>query len=265
MKLIVEPVNGLMNRFRTICSSHILSEYTNRELLVNWKPEYYCNILLSDIVEDGFFKIGYDIDRDKCYYHSGPERLSEQPFIDSMIETKEEILYLLAGGNFKPNQMSVSEFNNKKSLFYNSIPFNSRIKDETNNFILKNGSYEGIHLRFTDRSQWAPSLEYIEDIINNGESKFYICSDNMDVLNWMKLKFGDKILTYDVTNVYRNTKEGNIQSMIEWLILSNSTKIYYSLGSSFSYEACLVKKLSNSIEMNPNNIHLDDLKINLEF
>jgi hypothetical protein len=88
MKLIVEPVNGLMNRFRTICSSYILSEYTNRELLVNWKPEYYCNVLLSDIVEDGFFKIGYDVDRNHCYYHSGPERLSEQPFVDSMIETK---------------------------------------------------------------------------------------------------------------------------------------------------------------------------------
>ena len=265
MKLIVEPVSGLMNRFRTICSSHILSEYTNRELLVNWKPENCCNILLSDIVDDGFFKIGYDVNRNNCYYHSGYEKLSEQPFINYMIETKEEILYLLSGGNFKPNEMSIIDYNNKKSLFYNSIPFNSRIKDEANNFILKNVSYEGIHLRFTDRSQWAPSLEYIESIIKSGESKFYICSDNMDVLNWIKLKFGDKILTYNITNLNRNTKEGNIQSMIEWLILSNSTKIYYSLGSSFSYEACIVNKLSNSIEMNPNNLHLDDLKINLEF
>jgi hypothetical protein len=265
MKLIVQPVSGLMNRFRTICSSAILAEYTNRELLVNWKPENCCNILLSDIVEDGFFKLGYDVNRYECYYHSGYEKLSEQPFIDSMIETKEEILYLLSGGNFKPNEMSLSEYNNKKSLFYNNIPFNSRIKNEANNFILKNGSYEGIHLRFTDRSQWAPSLDYIENIINSNDSKFYICSDNRDILNSIKLKFGDKILTYDVTNVDRNTKEGNIQSMIEWLILSNSSKIYYALGSSYSYEACIYNKLSNSIEMNPNNVQLDDLKIKLEF
>jgi hypothetical protein len=265
MKLIVEPVSGLMNRFRTICSSSILSEYTNRELLVNWKSDYFCNILLSDIVEDGFFKVGYDVNRNHCYYHSGYEKLSEQPFINHMIETKEEILYLVSGGNFKPNEMSISDYNNKKSLFYNRIPFNSRIKDEANNFISKNKKYEGIHLRFTDRSQWAPSLYYVEDIISSTDSKVYICSDNRDILNSIKLKFGDKILTYDVTSVDRNTKEGNIQSMIEWLILSNSSKIYYSLGSSFSYEACLVNKLSNSIEMNPNNIQLDDLKIKLEF
>jgi len=265
MKLIIEPVNGLMNRFRAICSSHILSEYTNRELLVNWKPEYYCNVLLSDLVEDGFFKIGYDVNRNECYYHSGPERLSEQPFVDSMIESTNEILYLLAGGNFKPNEMSLSEYNNSKSLFYKSIPFNSRIKNEYNNFISKNETYEGIHLRFTDRKQMAPNLEYVENIINSSSSKFYICSDNIDALNLIKSKFGDKIITYNVTNLDRNSKDGNIQSMIEWLILSNSTKIYYSLGSSFSYEACIINKLSNSIEMNPNNINLNDLKINLEF
>jgi hypothetical protein len=171
----------------------------------------------------------------------------------------------LAGGNFKPNSMSIKEYNNKKSLFYNNIPFNSRIKNESNDFISKNKPYEGLHLRLTDRTQWAPNIEYVEKIISNNDSKLYICSDNTDVLNFLKTKFGDKIITYNITNLNRSTKEGNIQSMVEWLILSNSSKIYYSLGSSFSYEACLVNKLTNSVEMNPNNIHLDDLKIKLEF
>jgi hypothetical protein len=264
-KLIVEPVNGLMNRFRCIASAKILAEYTNRELLINWKPEYICNVSLTDIVEDGFFNKGYDVNRNECYYHSGPEKLSEQPFVNDMINTEKETLYLLAGGNFIPTGMSTSEFNNKKRNFYKSIPFVDRIKNESNDFISKYKNYISIHLRYTDRKQWSPNIEYIEDIINNNEGNIFICSDDRGVINYLKSKFGQRILSYNITNLNRGSVDGSQQSMIEWLILANSEKIYYSLCSSYSYEACIYNKLSNSIEMNPNNIQLDDLKIKLEF
>lgn len=264
-KLIVQPVNGLMNRFRCLASSKILAEYTDRKLMVNWKPEFVCNVGLNDIVEDGFFETGYDVNRNDCYYHSGAEKLSEQPFIDDMINTTNDVLYLLAGGNFIPTGMSINVFNSKKSDFYRSIPFSDRIKSESGNFISNNDNYIGLHLRFTDRTKWAPDINYIESVISESEGKFYICSDDRYIIDKLRLKFGDKILSYDITNLNRGTSECNIQSMIEWLILANSKKIYYSLGSSYSYEACIYNKLSNSVEMNPNNMDLNDLKIKLEF
>lgn len=264
-KLIVQPVNGLMNRFRCIASAKILAEYTNRDFLVNWKPEWVCNVNLQDLIEDGFLKVGYDVNRNECYYHSGPERLSEQPFVNEMINTESETIYLLAGGNFIPTGMSVKEFNNKKSEFYKSIPFIPKIKEESYNFISKNQSYVSIHLRYTDRKQWSPNIEYVENIINSNSGKIFICSDDRDVINFLKRKFDDKIISYDVKSLNRSSIDGNQQSMIEWLILSNSKKIYYSLCSSYSYEACVYNKLSNSIEMNPSNLNLDDLKIKLEF
>lgn len=263
-KLIVQPVNGLMNRFRCIASSKILADYTDREFLVNWKKEWICNISLSDIVEDGFFEMGYDVERNDCYYHSGPEKFSEQPFVDDMIKSK-DLIYLLAGGNFIPTGMSISEFNNKKSDFYRSIPFISKIKNESNEFISKYKDYIGVHLRYTDRKQWSPDTKYVESLIELNDENIFICSDDRNVIEYFKSKYGDRILSYNITSLDRMSIDGNQQSLIEWLILSNSKKIYYSLGSSFSYEACLVNKLSNSIEMNPNNIQLDDLKIKLEF
>lgn len=263
-KLILEPVNGLMNRFRSIASSIILSEFTNREFLLNWKPEYVCNVNISDLVEDGFFNIGYDVDRYNCYYHSGPEKGSEQPYIDEMISTDNEIIYLIAGGNFIPTGMSVSEFNNKKSDFYKSIPFVDRIKSESNEFISKNSDYVGIHLRYTDRMEYSPDIEYVENIIFGNDANIFICSDDRSVLNKLKSKFGDRILTYDTTNLSRLSVDGSQQSIIEWLILANSKKIYYSAGSSYSYEACFFNKLDNSIELNSRK-KVDDFKIDLKF
>ena len=264
-KLILEPVNGLMNRFRSIASAKILSEFTNRDFMLNWKPEYVCNIGISDLVEDGFFNIGYDLNRHDCYYHSGPEKGSEQPFVQDMISTEQETIYLLAGGNFIPTGMSISDFNNKKSDFYKSIPFVDRIKNESNEFISKNSDYIGIHLRYTDRIEYSPNIEYVENIISSNDTNIFICSDDRSILNDLKSKFGDKILTYNITNLNRSSADGSQQSIIEWLLLANSKKIYYSTGSSYSYEACIYNKISNSIEMNPNNIQLDDLKIKLEF
>jgi hypothetical protein len=263
-KLILEPVNGLMNRFRSIASAKILSEFTNREFLLNWVPEYVCNVNISDLVEDGFFNIGYNVNRHSCYYHSGPEKGSEQPFVGEMISTDREIVYLLAGGNFIPTGMGMMEFNNKKSDFYRSIPFVERIRNEYGDFFSKNNDYIGIHLRYTDRIEYSPTIEYVESIISDNETSIFICSDDRNVLNNLKSKFGDRILTYDTTSLNRASIDGSQQAIIEWLILANSKKIYYSAGSSYSYEACFVNKLDNSIELNSRN-KVDDFKIDLKF
>jgi hypothetical protein len=264
-RLILQPVNGLMNRFRCIASSKIMSDFTNREFMLNWKPEYVCNSQISDLVEDGFFNIGYDVNRYECYYHSGPEKGSEQPFVDEMISTDQETIYLLAGGNFIPTGMDVSEFNNRKSDFYKSIPFVDKIKNKYEDFASKNSDYIGMHLRYTDRIEYSPNIEYIEEIIsNNSDTKIFICSDDRSVLNSLGNKFGDRILTYDTTNLNRASVDGSQQAIVEWLILANSKKIYYSAGSSYSYEACFVNKLDNSVELISRN-KVDDFKIDLKF
>jgi len=265
-KIIIDPVNGLMNRFRALASAKILADHTNRELLVNWKSEWCCNININDIVDDNFFNIGYDVNRSQCFFHSGREKGSEHPFVQSMIDTDNDIVYLQAGGNFYPKDMSVSEFNNKKSDFYRSIPFKEIIKNDVVSFKEKNGGYYGIHLRFTDRSQFSVNAKYVSDIIDmNPNKKFFICSDDRSSIDYLNSLYKDKIITYPITNLNRASKEGLIQSMIDWLILANSEKIWYSLGSSYSYEACIYNKLSNSVEMNPSNLILDDFIIKLEF
>lgn len=263
-RLILEPVNGLINRFRCIASSKILSEFTNREFMLNWKPEYVCNVRISDLVEDGFFNIGYDVNRYDCYYHSGPEKGSEQPFVGEMILSEQETIYLQAGGNFIPDGMTISDFNNKKSDFYRSIPFVDRIKNESNEFISKNSDYIGMHLRYTDRMEYSASIEYIENIISTNDGNIFICSDDRIVVNNLKNKFGDRILTYNISNLNRASVDGSQQSLIEWLILANSKKIYYSFGSSYSYEACVINKLFNSCELNSQNKN-DEFKIDLKF
>jgi hypothetical protein len=255
-----------MNRFRSIASAYILSEYTNRELLINWKPEWGCNINLDQIVDGAFFGKGYNVNREDCYFHSGREKGSEHPFVQSMIDSEDDIAYLQAGGNFYPPNMSVADFNNKKSEFYRGIPFNNPIQDEVSKFKEMHGDYMGIHLRFTDRSQFSVSGDYLSSIINsNPHSKFFICSDEISVVNQIKNYFGDRIISYNTKGVNRNSPDDLLYSLIEWLILANSKKIWYSLGSSYSYEACIYNKLSNSVEMNPNNLVLDDFIIKLDF
>lgn len=266
-KLIIQPVNGLLNRFRTIASSYILSEYTNRELYVNWLPEWCCNINIGDLIDSSFFKtFNQPINPNDCYIHSGAQRGSEQPFVQEMIDTDKEIIFLHAGGNFYPPQMSLSQFNNLKSDFYRNLPFNNTITDEYKKFKDINPEYFGIHLRFTDRSEYSVDANYISTVISgHPDQKFYICSDDRTSIQYLKSIFGERILYYNVTDLNRNSPRALIQSMVEWLILANSKKIWYSLGSSYSYEACIYNKLIDSVEMNPRNIQKDDFDIKLQF
>lgn len=265
-RLVIQPVNGLMNRFRAIASARILAEHTGRQLEINWIPEHCCNIRIEDIVKGGFFRNADPINTKDVYFHSGPQKGSEHPFVPEMIEAENEILYLLAGGNFFPHDMPLSEFNRKKSEFYRSIPFKDSISDPAERFLKENGPYFGMHLRFTDRSQFAAPLSYvISQIKEHPDRKFFICSDDRRFIDHLRSEFGQRILSYDITNLNRSSPDALMQSMIDWLILSKSEKIWYSMGSSFSYEACIPGMLSESIEMNPNGAILNDFILNLEF
>lgn len=265
-RLVIQPVNGLMNRFRAIASAHILAEHTGRKLEINWIPEYCCNIRIDEIVKEGFFIKANHIDTKDVYFHSGPQKGSEHPFVPEMIAAENEILYMIAGGNFFPHEMPLSEFNRRKSEFYRSIPFVDSISETAEIFLRENGPYFGMHLRFTDRSQFAAPLSYvISQIEENPERNFFICSDDRRFVDHLRSQFGKRILSYEITDLSRSSPEALLQSMIDWMILSKSEKIWYSMGSSFSYEACIPGMLSESVEMNPSKTVLDDFILNLEF
>jgi hypothetical protein len=136
------------------------------------------------------------------------------------------------------------------SSFYQKVPYyqmfvlNKEMQDKVNNETkFFSDSTIGVHIRRTDNLRsirYSPIEAFIsemENLVNsNAEVNFYVASDDMEVKEKLKEKFGEKIILPQ-GELSRNTKEGIRQAVVELYALSRTSKILGSYYSSYSSAA----------------------------
>lgn len=263
--MIVIPVNGLMNRVRTIISSLIVSRLMGKKLKIWWIPEpHYINCSYHDIFDDTLMwsvenKLSFpqlprylneDITNDICTLR-GLDK-GEQMFIDDFIKSGASTKIIMAGGDFHPSNISKSEFIKMKKNIYDQLPWNNMVINISKWINVMNISDDmpqlGIHLRYGDRECYAPN-KYEDEICNMIQTKnihhIYVASDNPmktnELCKILRKTFGDKLQLSTLSNEHtqRTTVRGMQRAAAEWLVLSKCKMIVFFTGSSFGYEACI--------------------------
>jgi hypothetical protein len=98
----------------------------------------------------------------------------------------------------------------------------------------------GIHIRMSDNlvsiNHSPPKLFEIkmdEIITSNKNTKFFFCTDDLDVKSYFLNKFGNTLITQNI-GFDRNSEEGIIGAAVDILCLSKTKIIYAPYFSSFS-------------------------------
>lgn len=258
--LVLYPKYGLANRLRAIASAKILADYTGRKLFVNWIPSGDCNIEWEGLFVNKLerypfplssFKAGINLydDTNKVFnefYWGMPQ---------SLIGNTSDVIAVSACCNFQPKEMTDEEYTAFKSLFYRSLQPLDGIQ-RTVSYVYKRyfegHEVVGVHIRRTDHLHYmnkdprlvSPTALFIKAmnniLENNHETKFFLATDDKDEEKTIRHQFPAAVIVNEKETVSRNTKKGMQDALIDWLLLSKTSKIIHSATSSFSVEAAVV-------------------------
>ena len=257
--LVFYPQYGLANRLRAIASAKILADYTGRKLIVDWIPsDRECNVTWEDLFINQVeryqlplsdFQTGvnfYDDTGSHDFYWYVPQLLAQN---------KSDVVALRTFRNFRPKGMTEETFKRLKSLFYKSLKPVSAVQKTVSCILeryFRNNQVIGVHIRRTDyfsylgQDPWAvaPTGLFIRRMSRilktNPKTMFFLATDDKNEEKIIKNRFSDSVIVYEKDGVSRLTRNGMQDALIDWLLLSRTSKIIGSYRSSFNEEAGIV-------------------------
>ena len=260
--LVLYPQYGLANRLRALASAKILADYTGRKLFVNWYPSKECNIEWEELFVNTLerystplssFQAGINLYDDE---HNADGFYWDMP--QSLLSNRADVVAVHTCRSFQSARMSQDTYKAAKSLFYKSLQPVSAIQDIVST-ILRNyfegHNVIGIHVRRTDHLSFTnkdpkvvcPTDLFIEAMTgilkNNPDVKFFLATDDKEEELLIKGTFGDALIVYEKATVCTDTKKGIQDALIDWLLLSNTSRILGSYMSSFTEEAGIVNRV----------------------
>ena len=285
--IIIIPVNGLLNRIRSILSAKLIADTLKDKLYVLWLPEKCCNCYYEDIFENNnhlwegiccnnieAFKNKYNINPDiiPLYFNEKNNTCTlrgygrgEQPFMPKFISSLCPIKIIKAGGNFYDPSISKKIYNQLRMELYSNINFSKEIITKIP--IVKKNTL-GIHLRYTDRRRYAPSTNELlrsvikmnkENIINN----IIIVSDDLrrgaEIVKMLEKHFPTINICISNIKIRSRANSAGLQcAMVDWLTLCNCEYLIFFTGSSFGYEA-FIWNLNRIVDEIPKRQLLNEL------
>jgi hypothetical protein len=256
--LIVKPIGGLCNRIRVIKSLIALNKNGGGKVLVLWEKnnELFAsyNTLLQNIpnikiitttaIQTKFiillfkniFRYNYINKTQLLENFTRTNRIEDIFFLNTntIIETGIDF--------FMPNFNSDS--------FRLTLPLQSKLNQFINQYNISETI--GVHIRRTDNSvaiQKSPLILFhqaIEKEINENKTlKFFLASDDDEVIKEFQQKYPSKIITF-AQNKRRTEQQGIEDAILELFMLSKTKKIYGTYWSSFSEMAIQLNKNTES-------------------
>lgn len=279
--LILYPVNGLMNRIRSIISAKIIADQHNLLLILIWKPQKnICNCNYFDIFGNNTnlwqesntfveqflkknnidinninnnFKLGKIIENDnKLFYW---ENQNERKSMTKFIKNKSRIKIIKSGGKFFLN-------NNNLDKLFSKIHKNIKYNDYIINNIPKIKSFTlGVHIRCTDVSQSCLDsytiLKEINRLIKKHNIKnIFIISNSLEKKDEIINSLNINIIKSNTNDTNRNNKLNLQNAMIEWLSLTKCKYLLLTKTSTFSIEAHNYNLGKYTYYLEPPNINL---------
>lgn len=258
--LVIKPVNGLCNRLRSMASGWILATHLNREFKVIWEPSNDIGFAkFTDLFEYENWLLDQediDLNDESCYteYTSGVGTVTEMNILSQICSNNTDMIILnKTGGNYKLEEMSLSEFNSLKSKFYQSLRPIRDIREKVKKFSNDNqlNNCLGVHIRRTDRRSFTPKTEMFAVAIKRHDAykKVFLCTDDESEIKKLSVLISKNIVTFPKKKYERNTIESVQEALLEWLLLGMCNDILFSHGSSYGYEACVCGKKGGAFEM----------------
>jgi len=267
--VIVCPTHGFGNRIRFINTVYQICKYFNKKLYILWKEEDNCNVKLEDIIIDipGVEILKTDINS-LDYLYLGFKHIKE--IINNIPNKKYDYLLLSGGHEFKLDNININDFIKEKNIFYKNIRWSDKVLKLVNYYKNKYNldKYVAVHYR-------GYSYKYDNlDIDENSEKDFEIINkiDKYNsLINKIKSEYkvilisnvinkrlnNDKLINLSNKTMNRDSSEDMINSIAEFILLSNSSLIIGSYTSSFSDEASFVNLVPKIMpcEINDINYH----------
>ena len=230
--------------------------------MVNWVPaEKECNIAWKDLFVNQLelyplplstFQSGvnlYDDTGSHDFYWDMPQ---------SLAQNKSDIVAVRTFRNFRPKGMTEEDFKHSKSLFYKSLNPVSAVQKTVNAVqeqYFKNNDVIGVHIRRTDYFSYlgqdpkavAPTELFIKRIMRilrtNPKAKFFLATDDKNEEQIIRSFFQDRVIVHRKDAVSRSTRNGMQDALVDWLLLSRTSRIVGSYRSSFNEEAGIVNMI----------------------
>jgi hypothetical protein len=268
--LVLYPKGGLANRLRAVASAKILADYTGCKLLVNWIPSVVCNVSWEELFENTIEHCPLPISS----FHVGADRYEDDSFLPEIIlrtrtrdpddfywvmpwsltNDKSDMIALHTCLNFRVAEMTNESHKAAKSLFYRSLRPISVIEKAVRDMqrYFEGRDVVGIHIRRRDHLSPAKKdpklvcptdlfIAAIKEVLEiKSDTKFFLCTDDMKEERLITKLFRDAVIVYEKDTVSRGTKKGMQDALVDWLLLSMTSKIIGSYSSSFSEEAGIV-------------------------
>jgi hypothetical protein len=262
--LVLYPKYGLANRLRALASAKILADYTGRKLFVNWYPSKECNIEWEELFVNRLerypsplssFQTGinlYDDEKDADgFYWDMPQAL---------LNNRTDVIAVHTCYNFQLREMTKEAYIGAKSLFYKGLKPVHTVEESVRDIhtrYFEGNDVVGVHIRRTDHLCYIkkdPRLVCPTDLFikvigkilrNNFKTKFFLATDDKQEERRISRMFQDAVIVYEKEAVHRDTKKGIQDALVDWLLLSKTSKIISSYLSSFSEEAGVVNMIKN--------------------
>ena len=278
--LIVYPKNGLANRLRALASARILAECTRRKLFVNWIPSKECNIEWQELFQNQFescllplsnFHVGISLYDDSVI----PMSLHREIPVLTVCNEPDQIA-VHSCRNFRPEEVTRAAYTDAKSSFYKNLrpvaTVQNTITDMQRRYF-DGCDVIGVHIRRNDHLTFlkkdhrlvCPTRMFVEAMENvlhtNPETKFFLATDDKKEEKLIMRLFPGVIIVYEKDEPSRNTTKGMQDALVDWVLLSKTSKIIATYASSFSEEASAVNMITTEIIMKEDELSKSHFKV----
>ena len=253
-RIVVYPTQGIGNRIKVILSAKVLSKYLNIPIHINWLKEKCINLNYSDIFSDDPNTLEDKI-ISKSTYIFNPDIHTEK-ILNQLIKNNVEVntLVIQGGHCFKHPDMSIYDFLKEKQKAFKNLEWCENILQKVNKlnlekciglhvrkYVKKYDEADNLHSKGFD--QFKCGLEYYYDKLdkilpNYKNHKIFCSSNNNNVKQLVKEKYGEKVIQNDNTTFERSNTDDGIESVVDFICLSRCSIIIGTYFSSFSDEAC---------------------------
>lgn len=267
-KIVLVASGGLANRMRAVASGLTLSQDTDVPLSIIWYRDWGLNaspeqlfrhapwMEITTVPDTLEYSLKWELPRKKNLYISTLYQCKNfSHVIVDDVEPMNSLRYngadfrqLVTGSPGNIYIYSGCPFYDFKTDFYRKIfiptsEIKQRVEEITS--VFKKNTV-GLHIRRTDNvmsRKYSPTSLFIDEINKelalNPDTLFYLASDDMEIKNEFKEKFGDHIIVSALSSD-RGSSQGIKDAFTELLVLSRCRLLLGSWWSSYSMSAPLL-------------------------
>jgi len=205
---------GFANRLRALISGICLAEDLGKKLVIIWKPNWTCNISIHECFDMKTLPVSYN------------ETMQTENFMKIFTYDFNTSPFMIESYGAFYNAYTPQWYGHLRKIRFLQQP-------------TIDPSTIGIHIRRTDNRQsilHSTNEYFIEqikkEIENNPQAQFYLATDCEKTKEIILNNFKNRIITQNFV-LYRDTKEGMLNSLNDFLSLSLCSKILGSYRSSY--------------------------------